>query len=133
MTGLLQIFAVFLPKWQRERKKEIPRVWFAKGQSFGRLSEIILSTKKELTSSSETERLRTSEIPTKRRYTAHIVRILNSIYCLVFKIFTLNVVYNKNLYSSTENATKVAILWRLVDIQLSDMIVSRQNPSESSK
>ena len=72
-------------------------VWFAKGKSFGGLFEIILSTKIELTSSSETERLRTSEIPIKRRYTAHIVRILNSIYCLVFTIFTLNVVYNKNL------------------------------------
>ena len=74
-------------------------------------------TKKELTSSSKTERLRTSEIPIKRRYNAHIVRILNSIYCLVFKIFTLNVVYNKNLYSPVKTATKVAILWRLVDIQ----------------
>ena len=84
VTGLLKIFAVFLAKWQRERKQEIPKICFAKEKSFGRLCEIILSTKKKLTSSSETGRLRTSEIPIKKRYTAHIVKILNSVYCSVF-------------------------------------------------
>ena len=84
VTGLLRIFAVFLSKWQRERKKEIPKICFGKEKSFGRLCEIILSTKKKLTSSSETGRLRTSEIPIKKRYTAHIVKILNSVYCSVF-------------------------------------------------
>ena len=67
VTGLLKIFAVFLSKWQRERKQEIPKICFAKEKSFGRLCEIILSTKKKLTSSSATGRLRTSEIPIKRR------------------------------------------------------------------
>ena len=67
VTGLPKIFAVFLSKWQRERKKEIPKICFAKEKSFGRLCEIILSTKKKLTSSSATGRLRTSEIPIKRR------------------------------------------------------------------
>ena len=84
VTGLLKIFAVFLAKWQRERKQEIPKICFGKEKSFGRLCEIILSTKKKLTSSSETGRLRTSEIPIKKRYTAHIVKILNSVYCSVF-------------------------------------------------
>ena len=67
VTGLLRIFAVFLSKWQRERKKEIPKICCGKEKSFGRLCEIILSTKKKLTSSSATGRLRTSEIPIKRR------------------------------------------------------------------
>ena len=67
VTGLLKIFAVFLSKWQRERKQEIPKICFAKEKSFGRLCEIILSTKKKLTSSSATGRLRTSEIPIKKR------------------------------------------------------------------